>query len=250
MVDVYGYLRVSTDGQTGEDRFGLAEQKESIQNFADNNGFNIIGWYSDPGISGTTLDRPGLQSMIADSAKGQIKAVIVAKMDRIARDLMAQLWIEKELLKNGVEIISVSEQFRGQDPANVLFRQIIGAFAQFEKSRITERLSGGRKQKAKIGGYAGGRAALGYSSKRGSKILSINPEKAEPVKRVFELKDNNQELSLQKIADILNQEGYTTAQGKRFYKETIKRILDRREFYKGLYSYSGIESRGLHQAII
>ncbi|MDD1652647.1 MAG: recombinase family protein, partial [Methanomicrobiales archaeon] len=66
--------------------------------------------------------------------------------------------------------------FCGQDPANVLFRQIIGAFAQFEKARITERPSGGRKQKASRGGYAGGAAAMGYKATRGAKALEFDTE--------------------------------------------------------------------------
>jgi len=79
-------------------------------------------------VSGATLDRAGLQAMLTDAARGGFQAVVVAKMDRLARDLMAQLWIEKEfqlwiekeLMKAGVEIVSVAEPFRGQDPANVL----------------------------------------------------------------------------------------------------------------------------------
>lgn len=51
---------------------------------------------------------------------------------------------------------------------------MIGAFAQFEKSRISERLTGGRKQKANTGGYAGGRAAIGYTAKRGQKYLTVD----------------------------------------------------------------------------
>ncbi|HHY99095.1 MAG TPA: hypothetical protein GX509_10200 [Firmicutes bacterium] len=56
--------------------------------------------------------------------------------------------------------------------------------------------------------------------------------------------------SLQAIADQLNREGHTTAQGRAFHKMQVKRILDRREFYEGEYRYAGIEARGKHQAIL
>lgn len=243
-----GYIRVSTENQAAEDKFGLVEQRLSIQKYADNNGFEIVEWYSDPGVSGTTLDRPGLNEMLKASKGKEFQAVIIAKMDRIARDLMAQLWIEKELLTCDIEIISVSEPFRGQDPSSVLFRQMIGAFAQFEKSRIAERLIGGRKQKANTGGYAGGRAAIGYNAKRGQKCLEVNEEKAAAVRRTLEL-SRKYSLSLQDIADILNQEGYTTAQNKTFTKMQVKRIIDRKEFYQGLYQYAGIKAEGKHQSI-
>lgn len=244
------YLRVSTEGQTGEDKFGIAAQQEAIAEYASNQGFEIVAWYEDAGISGATLDRLGLQEMLQAAGQRTFEAVIVAKMDRIARDLMAQLWIEKELLKHNVEIISTAEQFRGQDPANVLFRQIIGAFAQFEKSRISERMTGGRKQKARGGGYAGGGAAIGYKSRRGTKVLELNQDKANTVQRVFELRQEHPDFTLRDIADQLNREGHTTGQDKEFHAMQVKRILDRHALYSGQYHYAGIEAVGQHQAII
>lgn len=55
------YLRVSTDGQVGEDKYGLAAQRQAITDFAVANGIEIVQWYSDEGFSGATLDRPALQ---------------------------------------------------------------------------------------------------------------------------------------------------------------------------------------------
>lgn len=250
MKQAVGYLRVSTSNQVGEDKFGLADQKQSIEAYADANGFEIIDWRSDEGISGASLDRPALQQLLTDSSSKTFSVVLVAKIDRLARDLMAQLWIEKELLKHEVELVSVAEPFRGQDPANVLFRQIIGAFAQFEKARITERLSGGRKQKAKTGGYAGGNTPLGYQASRGDKAISINEDKAEVVKRAFEIKQNNPTWSLDKIANQLNLEGHSTKQNKPFHRMQVKRIFDRANIYQGVYRYAGIESEGQHTAIL
>lgn len=250
MARAAAYLRVSTEGQVGEDKFGLADQRTAIDGFVKAQGYELVKTYADEGISGATMDRPELQELLADAAAGAFDVVIVAKLDRLARDLMAQLWIEKELLRHNVELISVAEPFRGQDPANVLFRQIIGAFAQFEKSRIAERLKGGRRQKARTGGYAGGGAAIGYEAKRGAKALFLDGEKARTVKRVFELREQYPEWSLEDIANQLNREGHTTAQGRMFYKMQVKRILDREGFYKGEYRYAGIEAQGKHQAIL
>ena len=250
MIKAAAYLRVSTEGQVGEDKFGLADQRSTIEAYACSQDFEIVAWYSDEGISGATLEREGLQALLRGAAADEFNAVLVAKMDRIARDLMAQLWIEKELMRCNVELISAAEPFRGQDPANVLFRQIIGAFAQFEKARIAERLRGGRKQKAKTGGYSGGAAAIGYKNEKGSKFLDLDNEKAETVKRVFEIKEQYPNWSLQTIADQLNAEGHTTAKGTNFKKMQVKRTLDRREFYAGNYSYAGIKANGQHKAII
>jgi DNA invertase Pin-like site-specific DNA recombinase len=244
------YLRVSTDGQVGEDKFGLPSQQEAIQDFARSNGLEIVEWYSDEGYSGGVMERPGLQELIRDAGNNGFKIVIAAKMDRVARDLMAQLWIEKELLKSGVELVSVAEPFRGQDPANVLFRQVIGAFAQFEKARIAERMLGGRKQKAKAGGYAGGGAPIGYTAQLGRKTLEIDETKISAVKRVFAIRNQNPGVTLREMARKLNEEGFTTAENKPFRMEQVRRIIQRESIYKGTYQYAGVQSKGKYEAII
>ena len=71
--------------------------------------------------------------------------VIVAKLDRFSRDLMGSLWLRKELLRSDVQVVSVAEPFDANDPAGRLLMQMVSAFAEFERSRITDRLSGGRK---------------------------------------------------------------------------------------------------------
>jgi len=142
------YIRVSTQSQVGEDKYGLDVQREDIERYAGQNGIEIVRWCADEGVSGVALVRDGLSEAMQAIRAKEASAVIVAKMDRIARDLMAQLYIGKELLNLDAELISVAEPFRGQDAANVLFRQIIGAFAQFEKARIAERLGGGLDRNA------------------------------------------------------------------------------------------------------
>jgi site-specific DNA recombinase len=249
MAKAAGYLRVSTEGQIGEDRFGLEAQREAVEAYAKAEGYEVAEWYVDEAVSGATLDRPELTRLLND-AGGKFAFVLVAKMDRLARDLMAQLWIEKELLRGNVELISVAEPFRGQDPANVLFRQVIGAFAQFERARIAERMAGGRKQKARGGGYAGGGAPIGYTAEKGAKVLSLDAEKAETVRRLFELREECTGASLEALAGMMNAEGLTTAQGAIWRKAQVKRVLDRREFYAGAYSYAGIQAEGKHEAII
>ncbi len=244
------YLRVSTEGQVGEDKFGLAAQREAVEQYATAQGLEIVAWYEDDGMSGGTLDRPGLMTLLEAAKSHAFEAVVVAKMDRIARDLMAQLWIEKELLKAEVELVSAAEPFRGNDPANVLFRQIIGAFAQFEKSRIAERMSGGRRQKASRGGYSGGGAPTGYLARRGGKVLDVDPDGARLVLRTFALRDAFPNDSLQTLADRLNAEGFTGPKGGRLFPMQVKRILDRRSFYEGTYRYAGIEAEGQHPALL
>lgn len=83
----FGYTRVSTEEQT----YGasLENQRIAIQKYANQNDIEIIGWYTDAGISAKTAHRPELQKMLADIAKrkGRIDHVVVYNVSRISRDM-------------------------------------------------------------------------------------------------------------------------------------------------------------------
>ena len=80
--------------------------------------------------------------------------------------------------------------------------------------------------------------------------MRLDEEKAAVVRRVFELRDSMPDASLQKLADVLNDEGHTTKHYKPFHAMQVKRILDRRGLYEGRYKYKDVEADGQHPAII
>jgi DNA invertase Pin-like site-specific DNA recombinase len=245
-----GYVRVSTENQNGSDTYGLETQRAAIAKYCQDNELELVQVFEDPALSGSleALKRPGLKALLEAVREGD--KVIVARLDRIARDLYLSLWIEKEIRKAGAELISISEPYRWNDPTQKLLLNIIMSFAEFEKSLITSRLSSGRKTKARQGGYAGGKAPIGYTTERGDKALTVDEDKAGTVKRVFELRDAFPYATLLKIANILNVEGHTTKEGKQFRTTQVRRILDRRAVYEGRYKYSGVEAEGQHEAIL
>lgn len=247
-----GYVRVSTENQNGVDSFGLETQRDAITKYCAEKGLELVQIYEDPALSGSLppLERPGLHALLEVLKAGDIKEVIVTRLDRLARDTMLSLWLMKEIKKLGAELVSIAEPGRWEDPTQKLLLTMVAAFAEFEKSLISSRLSSGRKTKARQGGYAGGKAPIGYKAERGNKTLTLDEEKASTVRRVFELRDMMLNASLKKIADMLNTEGYSTKEGKPFYPMQVKRILDRKAFYEGIYKYSGVEAEGQHPAIL
>lgn len=248
MTRAAAYLRVSTDAQAGPDRYGLDAQRSDIEAYAKSNELELVEWFTDT-VSGSKLSRPGLNACLDAAARHSFDVVIVAKLDRFSRDLMGSLWLRKELLRSDVQVVSVAEPFDEDDPAGRLFMQMVSAFAEFERSRITDRLSGGRKMKAKRGGYAGGRAPLGYTATRGQKVLTVDPVGAATVQRVFALRADG--LSMKRIAVTLNTEGQTTAAGASWHEAQVKRVLDRVSLYKGQYTYAGVvAAKGLQQPIL
>jgi site-specific DNA recombinase len=247
-----GYIRVSTDGQTGPDSFGLETQRDCIKRYCQDNGLELVDIFEDAAFSGSLqpFERPGLLAALDMLKAGKIDRFVVPKLDRLARDTMLNLWLEKEIRKENAELISIAEPYRWDDPTQKLLLTMVAAFAEFERSLITSRLSSGRRTKARQGGYAGGKAPIGYRAARGDKSLILDDEKANTVHRVFELRKAMPEASLQKIASILNSEGHTTKEGKQFHPMQVKRVLGRKEFYKGAYKYSEIEAKGQHKAIL
>lgn len=243
---------MSTENQNGCDSFGLETQRDAIMKYCTANGLELIRVYEDPALSGSLqpLERPGLHALLEALKAEDIKQVIVTRLDRLARDTMLSLWLMKEIKKLGAELVSIAEPGRWEDPTQKLLLTMVAAFAEFEKSLITSRLSSGRKTKARQGGYAGGKAPIGYKAERGDKALTLDEEKASTVKRVFELRAIMPDASLQKIADILNAECYTTKESKLFHPMQVKRILDRRAFYEGHYKYSGIDADGKYRRIL
>ncbi len=243
---------MSTDNQNGADSFGLETQRDSVTKYCAANGLELAQIFEDPALSGSLppLERPGLHALLEALKAGDIHQVVITRLDRLARDAMLSLWLMKEIKKLGAELVSIAEPGRWEDPTQKLLLTMVAAFAEFEKSLITSRLSSGRKTKARQGGYAGGKAPIGYRAERGGKALILDEEKASTVKRVFELREAMPDAPLQKIADILNAEGFTTKEGKPFHPMQVKRILDRRAFYEGVYSYSEIEAEGKHKAIL
>jgi site-specific DNA recombinase len=242
------YIRVSTDEQA-ESGYGLQTQRERIAGALTMKGWTLYKEYEDGGQSGGKLDRPALQEMLEDINAGRIQAVVVFKLDRLSRSVRDTVeLIEDKFKPLNVELFSVSESLDLNSPTGQLMVNILSSFAQYERDVITARLSGGRKTKARTGGYAGGNPAIGYTTERGKKTLFADKDKADTVRRVFAL--NADGMKLQQIADQLNAEGHTTKQGARFTPTQVMRILNRRGLYSGVYTYSGITADGQHRAII
>lgn len=229
-----GYIRVSTDVQASEDRFGIEAQKEQIMDYARKNDFEILEWFIDEGVSGVKESRPAFDRILyGDVENPPVEYVIVAKSDRIARDIKLYFYYKQLLYQKNIKLISVSEDF-GEMGA---FAGILEAFVLFvaeqERINITRRTSAGRAVKAIKGGYAGGQPPYGYKVE--NKQLVIVPEEAEAVRDIFKMHEEGH--TLQQIADEMNRRGLKTHRGGIFRTSTIQTILNNRKTYEGYYKY-------------
>lgn len=249
MKNVVAYTRVSTDGQLGEDKFGLDAQREQIIEYCKKNDLNIVKWFSDEGESGAKY-RPGFDEIVfGEVTNPPYEAVVVAKSDRVARDINIYFYYQGALLRKNIELISITEDF-GQFG---VFANMLKAFtltcAEMERENINKRTSGGRAIKARQGGYSGGRPPYGYIV--ANHALQIEPTEAEVVRKVFELKEG-QGYTFQEVCDYLNDHGYTTKSGTKFAISTIQVILGNRKLYEGKYKYGKNSEwvQGVHEPIL
>ena len=146
------YARVSTIGH-GQD---VELQLDELRQVAAQRGWEIAGVFQDEGISGAKTSRPGLDQMMADAQAGRFDVVAVWKLDRLGRDLPHLLQTIDQLGAWGVGFASIRDA--GIDtttPTGRLLLQLLGAFAEFERSLIRERVIAGVRRAQAAGKHCG-----------------------------------------------------------------------------------------------
>lgn len=254
MCKALGYIRVSTDEQVKHGQ-GLEIQRKEIKEYCKKNKIKLLEIFEDAGISGANdiNKRKGLNSALEYCKKNDINKLLITKMDRLARDVYIQLWLEKELKICDVEIVSINEDnLNGSDYMTVAMRQMVGVFAQLEKNRIADRLLSGRRNKAEEKKQkASGNCPIGYryqyNDSNSNPIVVIDEERATVVKEIYKLYLIGD--SIQKIAEKLNNRGVLSERGKPFTKGAIHVILTN-NFYIGVVRFNDIQVDGEHKPII
>jgi DNA invertase Pin-like site-specific DNA recombinase len=138
------YVRVSTDKQTVENQ---------LREIAERRGWQVGEQYHDAGISGTKgrQDRPGLDRMLQDAQRRRFDIVMAWAIDRLGRSLIDLLGTIQALEACGVDLYLDQQSIDTTTPAGRLMFQITGAFAEFERSMIRQRINAGLKRAVNAG---------------------------------------------------------------------------------------------------
>ena len=152
------------------------------------------------------------------------------------------------LKKKDVKLISVTENFEQFGEYASFLEAFTACVAEMERRNISMRMSGGRQQKAKLGGYAGGRVPYGYEALNGK--LVINESEAENVRKIFVMVKDG--YSYRAIIQSLKEDGAVTRKGKDFVVSTIQSIIGNENLYRGMYRYGkdGEWVKGQQEAIL
>jgi DNA invertase Pin-like site-specific DNA recombinase len=133
------YLRTSTDGQTTEN------QRLELEGMAHARGWRVVKVYEDAGVSGAKSRdrRPGLDAMLKDASRRRFDVVMVWALDRLGRSLAHLIETADHLQGVGVDLFLSKQAIDTTNPRDKLFFHITGAFAEYERSVIKERVHAG-----------------------------------------------------------------------------------------------------------
>lgn len=213
-VKALGYCRCSTLTNSEGDTF--VRQMKAIKSYAAQNGMEIVRGFEEV-VRGATEweNRPAWVEMM-NSLNG-VRTIVIERLDRLARDLMVQEHILRDLKDRGITLVSVAEPDLGSDePTRKLMRHIAGAIAEYEKAMIVSKLRGARERKRETHGKCEGRKPFGD---RPGELLTI-----EEMARLRSLGG-----SYTSIADHLNVNAMQSRTGGPWRADVIREILLRQK---------------------
>lgn len=229
---VAAYIRVSTQMQV-EDGYSLSAQRERLKAFAYSQGWEIVKFYVDEGLSAKDMDRPDLQRMLKGVREGIFDIVLVYKLDRLTRSVIDLDKLLTEFSKHDVMFKSSTEVYDTTTATGRLFIRLVASMAQWERENLGERVRFGMQEKAREGKWTVSTPPLGYDSKESE--LIVNPSEAAVVKEIFSLYLSG--MGMHKIARNLNERGLYTKKGKAWAQSTIQYILTN-PIYHGTTRYN------------
>src|SRR5262245_2741009 len=182
------YTRKSSEHGLEQDFNSLDAQREAAEAYIKSQAHE--GWklirthYNDGGLSGGTLQRPALQSLLSDIRTRKIDVVVVYKVDRLTRSLADFAKLVELFEAHDVSFVSVTQQFNTATSMGRLTLNVLLSFAQFEREIAGERIRDKFAASRRKGMWMGGTIPLGYDVRE--RRLIVNETEAEMVRLIFQ----------------------------------------------------------------
>ncbi|WP_083485789.1 recombinase family protein [Alicyclobacillus ferrooxydans] len=224
------YPRYSSANQREE---SITAQLRAIEEYCRRKGYVLVDSYPDDARTATNDNRPNFQRMISDSDKNLFDVIIVHKLDRFARDRYDSAYYKRILKKNGVRLESVLEQL-DNSPESIILESVLEGMAEYYSRNLARETRKGLLENATSGRHTGGRPPYGYKVNPETLMLEIDERTAPAVRFYFESIAKG--LTLSRIIDELNSQGFRTYNGRRFTKNSFWDWA-RNKKYKGVYTW-------------
>ena len=253
------YTRKSTEEGLDQAFNSLHAQREACEAYVKSQvgeGWSLIRTiYDDGGYSGGSMERPALQSLLADIEKGQVDIVVVYKVDRLTRSLTDFAKIVEQFDKRGVSFVSVTQSFNTTTSMGRLTLNVLLSFAQFEREVASERIRDKIGASRRKGMWMGGSVPVGYDVK--DRKLVPNQEEAAQVRHMFErytkLKSINElrlELKREGVKSVVKISVNGTRRGGQHFSRGALTHLLRNRVYVGEVPFKGGIYAGEHEGIV
>ncbi|KAB2911753.1 MAG: recombinase family protein, partial [Dechloromonas sp.] len=258
------YTRVSTENQVGG-RFDSCESqaavcREQIERHS-HEGWHEVACLTDAAYSGGTMERPGIKTLKRMIEAGEVKIVLIYKLERVLRSTDEWVPFRAFLKKHGCRLESATEDLSESTPSGRLKNNLMMSFSQYERENTAEKTSQKMLQQAKRGLWNGGQVPFGYNYDKNTQTLHVHPEEAKIVRRIFE--QAARMVSLTDLANDLNAEGLRTKErvwarrdgtqtvvgGCKFRSDGL-RLLLKNPIYRGSVKFAGNHFAGKHEAVV
>ena len=217
-----GYTRVSTVDQA--DNTSLEDQKTRILSYGVAMGHEVVQCFSEIASGKQAGNRPEFQAAIALLKSGEADGLIVAKLDRLGRNVADLLKLVDEVIAPlGKSLVILDSQIDTSSPQGRMVLTMLGAMAEMERAVIRERVERGRQAKADKGGYAFGAPPIGKKAVDGELV----PDEAEQETIALIHRHRKSGKSPQRIADFLNAQSIPTKRGGVWHHSTVRKVLSR-----------------------
>ena len=233
MIQAVSYLRCSGDGQVSGDTW--SRQRAACEKYAQANNLEILREFRDEGVPGKTEleGRAGLSDCLEYVRQNPAAIVLVESSDRLARDVIVAEVCIREFQRLGVRVIAASggiDLTEGNDanPTAKLVRQILAAVAEFDRCVIVLKTRAARQRVRMRDGESRGFAgeeAVAKGRCEGRKPYGDKPGEGAVLARMRRMQEAG--MTMRKITERLNSEGFRGRSGKPWHLATVHKILNR-----------------------
>lgn len=217
------YGRVSTRGQV-EGGYSLPQQLEALRGYAAREGYQVVEEVRDPGHSGASLERPGMDRVRDLVAAGGVDVVLAQDRDRFAREPAYLYLLRREFEEHGTKLRALND--RGDEsPEGELTDSILDQLAKFERAKTAERTRRGLDRKVSEGKLVRGvQAAFGFRYSEDGEALHVHEPEMRVLRRVFRWVGLEGE-SMGEVRRRLRAEGVPAPMGGVWPRSTIRYLL-------------------------
>jgi DNA invertase Pin-like site-specific DNA recombinase len=215
------YIRVSKE----EQRLGPEAQRAAIEAWAAREGVQVACWHVDQGVCSVTPidERQALCGALAALREHGAGILVVAKRDRIARDVVLTAMVERAVEAIGARVVSAAGEGNGIAPADQFMRTVIDGAAQYERALIRARTRAALAAKAARGEKTGGDAPYGFLVAADGIHLEPVASEQLTIRRTRALRASG--LALRMVAATLAAEGHLSRTGRPFAASQVARML-------------------------